>query len=407
MTSHSERLILAFGASACALLVIAATVAAAAAPRPQVAVYFVHGEQLMPVGRPGTSALNAVRQLIKGPTRAERARGFRSYVPATTGVRHVTVANGLATVDLTEPFATGNPDGMLARLAQFVRTLTGLQGTTRVQLLVNGTATAGMFPGVPTGRPITLRFLETPNVPVPNRPEAKLPAPDPAVKATQQRLITLGYLRRGDDDGRFGPATQNAILAFQKWERLDRTGLLDKRTKSRLVTTARPTPVTRGSAGKRAEILLDRQVALLINNDKVVRTIAVSSGKPSTPTPPGDYRVYAKIPRWWSVPFREWLPYALPFVGGIAFHEFADVPAYPASHGCVRQSWTVASWTYDFAYVGMPVKVIADSDSLRSASRANQTIQAVAPNPTRQGRAHFRDHLPSAASTRTSSPAAK
>lgn len=107
--------------------------------------------------------------------------------------------------------------------------------------------------------------------------------------------------------------------------------------------------------------MLDRQVALLINNDKVLRAIAVSSGKPSTPTPPGDYRVYAKILRWWSVPFREWLPYALPFVGGIAFHEFSDVPAYPASHGCVRQSTTVASWTFGFAYVGMPVKVLGRS----------------------------------------------
>ena len=107
-------------------------------------------------------------------------------------------------------------------------------------------------------------------------------------------------------------------------------------TKSRLATATHPAPLTHGGAGKRAEILLDRQVALLIDNDQVVRTIAVSTGKPSTPTPPGDYRVYAKIPRWWSTPFREWLPWALPFVGGIAFHEFADVPAYPASHGCVR-----------------------------------------------------------------------
>jgi L,D-transpeptidase-like protein len=65
-----------------------------------------------------------------------------------------------------------------------------------------------------------------------------------------------------------------------------------------------------------------------------------------------------RSPRWWSVPFREWLPYALPFVGGIAFHEFGDVPAYPASHGCVRQSSSIAPWTYRFAYVGMPVKVI-------------------------------------------------
>jgi lipoprotein-anchoring transpeptidase ErfK/SrfK len=122
-----------------------------------------------------------------------------------------------------------------------------------------------------------------------------------------------------------------------------------------------PTPISQGGTGKRAEILLDRQDALLINNNRVVRTIAVSSGKPSTPTPPGNYRVYAKIPRWWSTPFREWLPWALPFVGGIAFHEFADVPVFPASHGCVRQSFTVARWTYAFATVGMPVKVIARS----------------------------------------------
>ena len=92
-----------------------------------------------------------------------------------------------------------------------------------------------------------------------------------------------------------------------------------------------------------------------------MRTIAVSSGKPTTPTPPGNYRVYAKIRRWWSTPFREWLPWALPFVGGIALHQYLVVPSYPASHGCVRQPPAVARWTYAFAKVGMPVKVIARS----------------------------------------------
>jgi peptidoglycan hydrolase-like protein with peptidoglycan-binding domain len=343
-----------------AILATLATAAAAGGAR--VSVYFVQGEQLTPVSRPGSTALDAVRQLVAGPTRAEYRRGFRTYVPRSTRVRSVTVANGLATVDLTQPFVTGtSPESMLARLSQLVRTLTGVQGTTKVQLLVNGAAVAGMFPGVSTSGPVTLRFLQTPNVPFPSPRREKLPPPDPAVKATQRRLVALGYLLRGDDDGRFGPATQNALLAFQKWERLARTGLLDSRTKTRLARATHPTPVSRGGKGKRAEVLLDRQVALLIDNDKVVRTIAVSSGKPSTPTPAGDYRVYAKIARWWSVPFREWLPYALPFVGGIAFHEFADVPAYPASHGCVRQSTSVASWTYAFAYVGMPVKVLARS----------------------------------------------
>jgi lipoprotein-anchoring transpeptidase ErfK/SrfK len=128
-----------------------------------------------------------------------------------------------------------------------------------------------------------------------------------------------------------------------------------------LASASRPTPFVQRGPGKRAEVLLDRQVALLIRNDQVIRAIAVSTGKPSTPTPPGSYRVYAKIPRWWSTPFREWLPWALPFVGGIAFHEFAVVPAFAASHGCVRQAFAVARWTYAFAYVGMPVKVVAKS----------------------------------------------
>jgi lipoprotein-anchoring transpeptidase ErfK/SrfK len=155
--------------------------------------------------------------------------------------------------------------------------------------------------------------------------------------------------------------TAEAILAFQKWERPNRTGTLDGPTRSRLEVADRPTPVTSGAGGKRAEVLIDRQVALLIVDNEVFRTIAVSSGKPSTPTPLGNYRVYAKIERWWSVPFREWLPWAVPFGGGIAFHQFGVVPTYPASHGCVRQDFSVARMTYDFAQVGMPVRVVARS----------------------------------------------
>ena len=114
---------LALGAFAAGtLLTAAATMAAtmgtaAAAGRPHVSVYFVQGEQLAPVTRPGTTALDAVRQLIAGPTRAEHGRGFRTYVPADTRVRSVSVANGIATVDLTEPFATGSQPRQHARQA--------------------------------------------------------------------------------------------------------------------------------------------------------------------------------------------------------------------------------------------------------------------------------------------------
>jgi hypothetical protein len=278
-------------------------------------------------------------------------------------VNAFSVQDGIATVDLGSRFTTGtDARSLLARLSQLVRTLTWFPEVQRVRLLIDGATVSGVFPGVPTSSPITFAFLQRPNVPVPKPRRRKLSPPNGHVKAVQQRLIELGYLR-GTADGRFGPVTSNAILAFQKWERLGRTGMLDMGTESRLAKALRPGPISRGGVGKRAEVLLDRQVALalLIVDNKVLRTIAVSSGKPSTPTPPGNYRVYAKIRRWWSVPFREWVPWAVPFVGGIAFHEFPTVPAYPASHGCVRQAVAVARGTFDFAELGMPVKVIAGS----------------------------------------------
>jgi Sporulation and spore germination/L,D-transpeptidase catalytic domain/Putative peptidoglycan binding domain len=336
--------------------------APAATAKSHVKVYFLRGEQLASVQRVGSGPLDAMRQLIAGPTRAEVEQGFRSYLPPRTRVLGVSVSSGVATVDLSEAFASGHdPGSLLARLSEVVRTVTDVKGVQKVQLLMKGEVIAARFPGISLSRPITFGFLQTPNVAVPEPPALRLPPPDDAVKTLQQRLIELGYLLPGDADGRFGPATQNAILSFQKWERLGRTGLLDKQTKARLEIAAHPAPISKGGAGKRAEVLIDRQVALLIDDNQVVRTIAVSTGKPSTPTPPGDYHVYAKIRRWWSTPFREWLPWALPFVGGIAFHELPDVPIYPASHGCVRQSFTVARWTYNFAQVGMPVKVIGRS----------------------------------------------
>jgi hypothetical protein len=300
-------------------------------------------------------------------------------------VRSVSVVDGLATVDLGDRCAGGrNAESLLARLSQLVRTLCSVPGTTKVKLLIDGGTVYGLFPGVSTEAPITVKYLQTPDVAAPKPPVVPTSPENDAVRDVQQRLLDLGYLVQGDVDGQFGPATSNAVLAFQKWEGLDRTGQLDAKTKTRLAMARRPTPISRGGPGKRAEILVDRQVALLIQDNQVVRAIPVSTGKPSTPTPPGDYRIYAKIPRWWSVPFREWLPWALPFVGGIAFHELADVPAYPASHGCVRQSSVVAKWTYDFAYVGMPVQVIARTRDGCWHARRSGSRRRLRPRPPRR-----------------------
>src|SRR6476646_9651421 len=111
----------------------------ASAAKPGLSVYFLRGEQVAPVTRSGTTARDAVRALLHGPTRAERERGFRTYVPRGIQIRSLSVARGIATVDLNERFAGGRAAGsLLARLAELVRTLTGVQGTKKVQLLLDG-----------------------------------------------------------------------------------------------------------------------------------------------------------------------------------------------------------------------------------------------------------------------------
>jgi lipoprotein-anchoring transpeptidase ErfK/SrfK len=48
-------------------------------------------------------------------------------------------------------------------------------------------------------------------------------------------------------------------------------------------------------------------------------------------------------------------------VGGIALHEYPEVPVFPASHGCVRLPAGEAQRVYDFSSVGTRVTVVRNS----------------------------------------------
>lgn len=361
---HARRRHLAALTAALVAVLAAPTVASA-----DVKVAFLQGEQVANVDRPGSTAADAISALLAGPTAAETAAGVRTYVPQQTALRSVSVVDGVANVDLSLPFVSvdDDPDSLRARLTQVVQTLTGPEGAKGVRLTIDGGQPLGLFPGVSATSVLTVGYLQTPNVKAPTTAAAKPPEtkattkPVSGLRAAQQRLAALGFLLPGDVDGLSGPVTQAAIIAYQKWQRLPRTGTLTAKTLSTLSHASRPKPETRGGSGKRAEVLLDRQVVLAIENNVVVRTLHVSTGAPATPTPPGDFKVYAQFTRWWSVPFAEWLLWASPFNAGIAFHQLAEVPVYPASHGCVRLTAAQAKWLYDFLDVGNPVKVITRS----------------------------------------------
>ena len=134
------------------------------------------------------------------------------------------------------------------------------------------------------------------------QPSLALGARGPIVLALERRLAALNYALRGVD-GVYGQDTYEAVLAFQKVSGLPRTGGVEDWLWRRLAQAA---------------------------EGRVKKVVHVSTGATGN-MPLGSWQVYRKVPGW------DWvLWYPLYFKGGFAIHGYPSVPAYPASHGCVR-----------------------------------------------------------------------
>jgi hypothetical protein len=153
----------------------------------------------------------------------------------------------------------------------------------------------------------------------------------PAVHALQTRLSQLGFFVA--PDGQYGSNTAHAVMAFQKYYGLGRDGIAGPRTLRHVNLVGRPTP--RASSGRVIEVDLQHQVVKLVNNGKVHVVFNSSTGDSSHRTPRGSYRLFREINGLRISPLGKlWRPKY--FNGGIALHGSPSVPAYPASHGCVR-----------------------------------------------------------------------
>lgn len=307
-----------------------------------------------------TAPVAAVEALLAGPTKGERARGVDTAIPAGTTLSSLELAGATAAVKLdgiTTPATAFDVSLRPARAAQIVYTLTALPGIERVIIDVNGTRRATYVGStLMTKGPLDQHDLTKP-VRLPRQPEHVPSGAAPAdVAGVQMRLRDLGYLPAEGVSRAWDYRTTQAVLAFQSWEGLTRDGIVGPETIATLERAERPTPSTTGT-GARVEVHRSKGVVLLIDGPRIVRAVHASAGAPGYETPAGTYSVFRKERNSWSVPYQVWLPYASYFNAGIALHAYDDVPAYPASHGCVRVSSAEASFVYEFASVGTPVTV--------------------------------------------------
>jgi lipoprotein-anchoring transpeptidase ErfK/SrfK len=167
------------------------------------------------------------------------------------------------------------------------------------------------------------------------------------VRQAEKRLADLGYWSAGSGrlDGRMDEVFRGALIAFQKIDGRKATGQLTRRDLTALARAVPPLPRETGPA--HIEVDLGRQVLFFVDDQgKVAHILPVSSGSgknfheagyPETHavTPCGHLEVFEKEAGWKKSPLGEMFN-PLYIVGGIAIHGSLDVPAYPASHGCIR-----------------------------------------------------------------------
>ncbi len=100
--------------------------------------------------------------------------------------------------------------------------------------------------------------------------------------------------------------------------------------------------------GHHAEGDLTHQLLALIDGRRVRWIFPISSGKPSTPTILGSFRVYYKQPYYTS----DGMYFSSFFHGGYAIHGYNPAPDYPASHGCLRLPMADAIPAYRWLALG-------------------------------------------------------
>jgi lipoprotein-anchoring transpeptidase ErfK/SrfK len=241
-------------------------------------------------------------------------------------------------------------------------------------------------------------------------PAKPLP-PSYDVKAVQRQLTTLGYYASAVD-GERGPALRSAVMAFQKVQGIGADGVVGKGTLAALKAPRAP-KLKASSPADRVEVDLTKQVLYVVKNGAIARILPVSSGNGSTYLQKNGRKAKALSPVGWYKIQRRILGAHKADLGtlydpqyfyrGWAIHGSNSVPAYPASHGCIRVTRADAKYLLTAIGVGTSVYVYGGSYTFTAGSSAPGTD-----NPTgdTSGDTPTASPTPSATSSPSSPPAA-
>ncbi|MBE2318692.1 GerMN domain-containing protein [Solirubrobacter sp. CPCC 204708] len=313
-----------------------------------VKIYVLRGEALSSVKRQAADGPEAaLKVLLQGVTAAERKKGYGSAIPSGVTLTSAEVEDNKVELEFSGTFAASDVS-YLARVAQVVYTATGADSEIEEVEI--------------RGRTFTRADFAPPEEYEAPKPPTKKPAAPSDPRAVQDKLAQLGYLPEDAVTGKWDYRSQQAVLAFQSWEGLERDGIVGEMTQDRLDSAGRPLAQNRTGSGRKVEIHRGQGVILLIEAGRVVRVIHTSTGVGNNSTdlgtPPGNFKVTREVEEAWSVPFKMFMDHAVYWGVGLAIYGAADVPAGPASHGGARIPMPEVEVVFEFVEVGTPVRVI-------------------------------------------------
>jgi lipoprotein-anchoring transpeptidase ErfK/SrfK len=180
-------------------------------------------------------------------------------------------------------------------------------------------------------------------------PRAAQGAHGPLVRLLQRGLDKLAYAVPRNDS--YDAATGRAVMAFRKVNGMPRRYDADRTVIEKVLAGRGGFKPRHRDAGHHVEADISRQVLALIDGGKVVDTYHTSTGAPATPTIIGSFRVYMKDPGTNA----KGMVKSSYFIRGYAIHGYVDVPAFNASHGCLRVPIPDAQRIYDWVHMGTRV----------------------------------------------------
>ena len=173
------------------------------------------------------------------------------------------------------------------------------------------------------------------------------------VAALKVQLRDMKYLvDRGDV---YTQRTADAVMAFQKVNGLQRDGVAGPQTRRKLRNPSRF--VIGSGASNRIVVDKSQQAAAMVKGGRIAYILNVSTGEPGRDTPVGRRKVEWKVDGWDPGPYGPLYKPSYFTEDGIGVHGSPSVPAYAASHGCVRVPMEAADRVYRDLKLGREVNV--------------------------------------------------